>query len=322
MFRPYIEELKSARERSSHSEATIRQVLDAIPGLVVLTRLRDGKLQEVNQEFLERTGFTREEALSGSTRTLGLYARPEDRVALTQKLRTDRGVRELELDFRLRGSLVPHLVSAVVIDFEGEPCTVAIGQDITRIKESERALRETQERLSARIEELTITQERLRAEIFERKANELIAMERETTLRRMFQASPDHITIWRLSDGRYIDMNKEFSLTGHTREELLGKRAEDLDNFGNPAQVAARDERLRLEGRVRDMEVQFRHKDGRILDALTSGTVVELNGEPCAVSISRDISNIKQTERDLRAAEQRLNAQIQELTAAQERLRS
>lgn len=40
----HLEELKSAQARSSQSEAAIRQMLDAIHGLVVLTRLRDGKL--------------------------------------------------------------------------------------------------------------------------------------------------------------------------------------------------------------------------------------------------------------------------------------
>ena len=319
-LRLHLEELESAQARSSQSEATIRHMFDAIHGLVVLTRLRDGKLLEVNREFLERTGFSKKEVLSGSTRELGLYARPEDRAAFTRKLKTDRGVRDLELDLRLKGAVVPHLVSAVVVDFEGEACTVAIGQDITKIKESERALREAQERLSARVEELTITQERLHAEIAERKAIERIALERETTLRKIFQASPDLITIWRLSDGRYLEINREFSFTGYSRAEILGKRAKDLNVYVNPAQFAARDEKLRLEGQVRGMEVQLRHRDGRILDGLVSATVVQLSGETCVISITRDISNIKQTERELRAAQQQLNAQIQELRDAQQSL--
>ena len=199
---------------------------------------------------------------------------------------------------------------------------MAIGQDITKIKEGERALREAQDRLSAQVAELTATQERLQAEIAERKAVDRVALERETTLRKIFQASPDLMTIWRLSDGRYIDISREFSFTGFSREEIIGKRAEDLNAFVNPDQLAARNEKLRLEGQVRGMEVQLRHKDGRILDGLTSATVMQLSGETCVISITRDISNIKQTERALRAAQQRLSAHIEELTAAQRRLRA
>ena len=182
-------------------------------------------------------------------------------MAFTRKLKTDRGVRDLELDLRLKGAVVPHLVSAVVVDFEGEACTVAIGQDITKIKESERALREAQERLSARVEEMTITQERLHAEIAERKAVEHIALERETTLRKIFQASPDLITIWRLSDGRYLEINREFSFTGYSRAEILGRRAKDLNVYVNPAQFAARDEKLRG-SRVRCAGWRFSYATG------------------------------------------------------------
>jgi len=146
-------------------------------------------------------------------------------------------------------------------------------------------------------------------------------VERETTLREIFRASPDLITIWRLSDGRYLDINREFSFTGYSRKEIVGKSARDLKVFINPAQLAAREEKLRLEGQVRGMEVQLRHKDGRILDGLTSATVVRLGGEACVISITRDISNIKETERALRKAQQQLNDQIQELRAAQEGLR-
>ena len=147
-LRLQFEVLKTAQTRSSQSEATMRQMLDAMPSLVILTRFRDGRLLEANQEFLERTGLSREQVLSSSTRELGLYARPEDRAAFTRKLKSDRGVRDLELDFRLKEAVVPYLVSAVVIDFQGEACTVAIGQDITKIRDSERALCEAQERLS------------------------------------------------------------------------------------------------------------------------------------------------------------------------------
>ena len=321
-MRLHLEELKSAQTQSSQSEATIRQVLDAIPGLVLLTRLHDGKLLEVNQEFLERTGFSREKVLSGSTREIGLYARAEDRAALTRKLQKERTVRELEIDFRLNKILVPYLVSAVVIDFQGEACTVLIGQDIARIKDSERTLRETQERLNVRIEELTVTQERLHAEIVERKIVDRIALERENTLHKIFRASPDHITIRRLRDGRYLQINKEISLTGYRLEELLGKCAEDLKVFANPAQYAEFKRRLLSDGELRDMEVEFRHKDGRILYGLVSATVVELGGEPCAISISRDMSKSKRNEHALRAAQERLNLQIRELTAAHERLRA
>ena len=70
-------------------------------------------------------------------------------------------MRELEVDFRFQGAVVPYLASSVVIDMDGEPCALGVGHDITRFRESERALHQAQQRLKAQVEELTSTQSEL-----------------------------------------------------------------------------------------------------------------------------------------------------------------
>jgi signal transduction histidine kinase/CheY-like chemotaxis protein len=46
----------------------------------------------------------------------------------------------------------------VVVQVDGEACALGVGHDISRIRESERALREVQQRLQAQVEQLTSTQ--------------------------------------------------------------------------------------------------------------------------------------------------------------------
>jgi PAS domain S-box-containing protein len=147
--------------RLRRSEAMFRQLFDAVPDLVTVSRLSDGKFIEVNAEFLRRTGLSREKALTTSTLETGQWARPEERKLFVQKLRADGHVREFEVDFRLQGAVVPYLASSVVVEVDGETCTLGVGHDITRIKEGERALHEAQQRLSAQVEELTSTQREL-----------------------------------------------------------------------------------------------------------------------------------------------------------------
>jgi len=154
-------ELEQSRELLGKSEAMIRQLFDAVPDLVTVTRLSDGKFIEVNAEFLRCTGLSREKALTTSTIEIGQWARPEERQVFFQKMKADGHVRELEVDFRLQGVVVPYVASSVVIDLNGEPCALGVGHDIARIREGERALREAQQRLKAQVEELTSTQREL-----------------------------------------------------------------------------------------------------------------------------------------------------------------
>ncbi len=154
-------ELERSRELLSRKEATMRQLFDAVPDFVTLTRLADGKYLDVNAEFLRRAGLTREKALATSTVEMGQWARPEERQLFFQKMKADGHVRELEVDFLFQGAVVPYLASSVVIDLDGEACALGVGHDITRLKEDERALHEAQQRLRAQVEELTSTQREL-----------------------------------------------------------------------------------------------------------------------------------------------------------------
>jgi two-component system, sensor histidine kinase and response regulator len=151
-------ELERSRELLSRNEAMIRQLFDAVPDLVTVSRLTDGKFIEVNAEFLKRTGLSREEALTTSTVEIGQWPRPEERDLFVQKLRTDGQVREIEVEFLFRNVVVPFLASSVVIDLDGEPCALGVAHDITRFRENQFALHAAQQRLRAQVEELTSTQ--------------------------------------------------------------------------------------------------------------------------------------------------------------------
>lgn len=298
-----IEKLLDKEKRLTKSQVLLRTLFDAVPDLVTLTRFSDGKLLEVNDELLRRSGFTREQALATTVLQANAWVRPGERDQYVRQLKENGRVRNLEVDFRLQGVVAPFLMSSVAIEIDGELHALNVARDATRIREHERALRQAQERLSAQVEQLTAAQERLRAEVTEREAAERIAHDREIALRRVFEASLDSIAITRARDGAYVDVNKEFErLTGYSREQALGKTSEDLHVWAAPGQSAAFYRKVRIEGQVRDIEANFRGPGGRNIDGLISAGVVELGGEPCVVAIVRDISARKQMERDLIAA--------------------
>jgi two-component system sensor histidine kinase/response regulator len=132
--------------------------------------------------------------------------------------------------------------------------------------------------------------------------------ESAATLRRIFDASLDVISVIRFSDGSYVDISSSFADTGFERGEALGKLSNRLGLWANKEQFKEFLRRLKKNGVVRNMEVEFRRKDGFVNSNLISATIAELNGEQCVVTFSRDISKIKKTEHELRAAREAAEA--------------
>ena len=181
--------------------------------------------------------------------------------------------------------------------------------------------------MRAQIETLERTEGQLRAEILERtramegreEALRKLA-ESEGKLRKIFETSTDAITITRLSDGRYLDFNDGFCVTGYSREEAMGSTAVALGLWADRRQLRSFMHLMRTEGTVPNLDMDVRFKNGTVCPYLISATIIDLGGEACIVAICRDIATIKQSERDLILAREMMRAQIEALEETEERL--
>ena len=131
----------------------------------------------------------------------------------------------------------------------------------------------------------------------------------EEKFSKIFYLSPDSITINRLDDGVYLDVNQGFTeILGYGREDVLGHSSLPGD-LGIWADKSDR-ERLLVEiqshGEALGFEAQFRRKNGTVITGLMSSKLLEVNGERWLLSMTRDISERKQTEGTLRETAQRL----------------
>ena len=129
---------------------------------------------------------------------------------------------------------------------------------------------------------------------------------KEELFRKVFHTSPDVITISKLSDGTFIEINKGFETnTGYSRNEVIGKSVFEI---GLWADTSIRDKLMNMllqDSRAQNIESVFRMKDGRLRKGLMAATLIDIGGEPHLLTVSRDITEYEETREALRATEER-----------------
>ena len=120
---------------------------------------------------------------------------------------------------------------------------------------------------------------------------------------KVFHASPLPIMVTRLADGRFVDANPAFlQLTGYGFEDLIGVSA--LDLYADAADRAVLLQRLG-EGRpIVDHHVSYRVKSGAISNATIAVVPADIGGEPCIVTLLRDVTDERAAQERLAASEQ------------------
>jgi PAS domain S-box-containing protein len=284
------DERAEAQRRAQAIERTMQKIFQAIPDAVAVTRLSDGAYVEVNRALLEASGLRREEVIGRTDAELDFWSSKPDRTEIARRLKRDGTVRDLELEFRVRdGKTVYALVNAAPMKIGGEPCMAFFGHDITASKNIERELRAAREELSRQVEALQASRRQLAAS--------------EATLRKIFDANLDPITINDMETGMYVDVNEEFlRRTGFKREEVIGNSYNRMHPWSVPGQRSRFMSELEAKGSVRNMEAEFNLKGGERIHCLVSAIVLELGGKRCCMSLARDVTELKETERQLVAA--------------------
>jgi PAS domain S-box-containing protein len=259
-------QIESERDR-------LKQILEQMPIGVIIAEAPSGRLVFHNIEasrLLHRPFLVAEDyrvyPKYGAVREDGLPYQAEEYPA-ARSLISGEIVKSEEIKYRLEDSTETYFSvnSAPIYDPEGRMVlTIVTFIDIAERKLAEAALRESEERFA-----------------------------------KAFQASPAGLVISRIKDAVVLEVNDSFvAMSGYARDEIVGKSTLEIGLYANPSSREHALEILNEQHFVRDFELTMRRKSGELRRILFSAEPLDLRGEHCWLTLSRDITERKHAEEE------------------------
>ena len=252
--------LRQAQRQLHVSEEKFAKIFYASPDALAITRMRDGRLLEINPGFTQLTGYNTSEALQRTTLELGLWIEPSDRQRLLRMLERDGSAHQLSVPLRSRDQQQRLCeLNSQPLQIDGEDCLLTIIRDVTERMQMQERLQQA-------------------ATVFENTAEGVMITDLEQ---------------------RIVAINRAFSaITGYSESEALGQTPQLL--AGPQAEPALDDEiraSLGQDGHWQG-EIWSRRKNGEHYPAWMTISAVRNGGAQVShhVAVFADITRLKQAQ--------------------------
>ncbi len=200
-----ITERKRLREKLIESEEKYRVVFRTIPESISISTI-DGVLLDVNDGFVNISGYSREEVVGRNVFEFGLWANKKDRDVFVKKLKKDGFIENFETKFVGKDKkVVIGLVSANIIRIAGEQRILSVMRDITERKRIEEEVFNEREKLSVTLRSI---------------GDGVITTDTEGKVT-FINKTAEELTGWTLSEAKGKPLEKVFNIINEVTRERV-----------------------------------------------------------------------------------------------------
>jgi PAS domain S-box-containing protein len=267
--------ISSVRDISDRhkAEKQYREIFDGALEGIYRTTL-EGRNLATNPALANMLGYGSPDEMVATIKDAArqVWVNPDERAEFMRLLTASGVIRGYECQYKRKDgtTIWVSLSSRVVYDADGQPLyTEGFIEDITERKRMQDALRKSEDKLA-----------------------------------KIFLSSPTVTILFQPVDGGYriADVNEAFEHTsGYRREEVIGRTTRELELWPDPEEFDEFLRRFRANGSVRSFEHRFRRKNGEVGVCLSSAESIEIDGLPCAIAATIDITQQKQVEETMRS---------------------
>ena len=228
----------------------------------------DGRLLEANDAIAHMLGYANSEDIKAQVRHMNqVYARPEDRATMVERLVGDGQVAGFEFAAKHRdgSEVLVDLNAQLVRDQRGEVLYIeGSAQDVTARRFAERALQRSELRYRTLVEH-------------------------------------SQVGVYMMLDDCYTYVNHAFAeMFGYAEHELVGANFRVLvPAESKPHQEERYQRQVAGRGKRGDYDVTLIRKDGRRIEVVVSAGTIEMDGKSYTTGTIRDVTEQRQVQRQL-----------------------
>ena len=254
------------------SEEKFREVFNNANDVITLSKLNEdgtpGKFIEVNDVACERLGYSREEFLKMTPKDIGIQGQV-NKSKIHELLKKGKVTFE-RIHVSKEGQKIPVEINSHIFTLNGEKVTLSIVRDITERKMAEKAIKESEEKF-----------------------------------RELFNSANDMISLNIIEDnglpGKFIEVNDVgFERLGYTRDEFLEMTPNDIVDPDKRGEMPKNAAELAREGYA-EYEIVHITRNGEKIPVEVNNHIFKMKGIKVALAISRDVTERKKAEKQLKA---------------------